>query len=257
MKAHLTGALAICLLSVSVVEGQTISEQLQRAIYTQSMLGALDGAIRMYQQIIASSPSKSELRTQAERLLATAEAYRRSDGTGPRALGEVWSSSKYWHRRTEITFEVPSGWNVQGTHPSSDNGEQVDISIPYPDSSKLPAQMSVWMIKFPVAIDEATIEQQLDNAPLDKMRQRAQDGHDDWRLREVNGRVSGRMTYGGKPGVSALADYRANGRAMVEMMVWVVTNRSRAFFTLRMAAEDFYDGLLVTFLNVVYSAKVP
>jgi len=257
MKAHLTGALAICLLSVSVVEGQTISEQLQRAIYTQSMLGDLDGAIRLYQQIITTSPANSEVRTQAERLLAAAEAYRRTTGTGPRSLGEVWSSNLYWNRRSEITFQMPSGWKVQGTYPSSDKGEQVNISIPYPNPSKPPAQASVWMIKFPVAIDDATIEQQLDDAPLLTMRQRAQDGTG-WKLREgPNGQVSARLPGGGKPAVDAFADYRENGRAMVECMVWVITNRSRAFFSLRMAAEDFYDGLVVTFLNIVDSAKVP
>lgn len=254
MKAQLIGALAICLLSVAVVDGQTISEQLQRAIYTQSMVGDLDGAIRQYQQIITTSPANSEIKTQAERLLAAAEAYRRS--LGPRGLGEV-VSSVYSHRRTDITFEVPRGWKVEGTYPSSDNGEQVYINIPNAGPSRLPAQASVWMITFPAAIDEAAIEQLLDNAPLDKLRQRAQD-RIGWKLREgPDGRVSGRTTVGGKPAIVAHADYQADGRAMVESMAWVITNRSRAFFNLRTTAEDFNDGLLVPFHAMVQSAKVP
>jgi hypothetical protein len=256
MKAHLTGALAICLLSVSLaVEAQTLSEQLQRAIYTQSMLGDLDGAIRQYQQIITASPANSEVRTQAERLLAAAEAHRRS--LGPPELGGVVRSI-YSHRRTDITFEVPRGWKVEGTYPSSDNGEQVYINIPNAGPSRLPAQASVWMIKFPATIDEAEIERRLDTAALDKERQRAPDGVN-WKLREgPNGQVSARMTVGGKRAVVAHADYQVDGRAMVESMVWVVTNRSRAFFNLRMTAEDFNDGLLVPFhVTMVQSAKVP
>lgn len=207
---------------VAVVEGQTLSEQLQRAIYTQSMLGDLDGAIRQYQQIITTSPANSDVKTQAERLLAAAEAYRR--GLGPSALGEAGSGVAS-HRRTGISFGVPRGWKVEGTYPSSDNGEQVYISIPHPGPSTLPAQASVWMIQVPVPIDEATIEERLDDAPHFKARQRAQDGTG-WRLIEgSDGRVSGRLTVGGEQAVSAHADYRVDGRAMVETMMWVVTNR--------------------------------
>ena len=254
MKAHLTAALAICLLSVSVVEGQTISEQLQRAIYTQSMLGDLDGAIRLYQQIIATSPANSEVRTQAERLLAAAEAYRRV--SGPPALA-TFDGRVYRHLRTNITFDVPSGWNVEGTYPSSDNGEQVYINIPYSGPSKLPAQASVWMITLPAAIDEATIEQQLNDAPFAKLRQRSQAGYlnlDDWRLREDSIK---RAIVGGKQVVGALADYSANGRAMVEYMVWVVTNKSRAFFAFRVTAEDWSDGAVLGFSEMWQSARVP
>jgi hypothetical protein len=256
MKPHLTGALAICLLSasVAVVEGQTLSEQLQRAIYTQSMLGDLEGAIRQYQQIITTSPANSEVRTQAERLLAAAEAYRQR--LGPPALGEV-VRGVYLHRRTGIAFEVPTGWKVEGTYPSSDNGEQVYINIPHAGPSRLPAQASVWMIQFPAPIDEATIDQLLDDAAGFKARQRAQNDTG-WRLIEgPDGRVSGRLTVGGKQAVSAHAEYWVDGRAMIETMTWVITNKSRAFFSLKMTAEDFYDGLLVPFHTMVQSARVP
>jgi hypothetical protein len=253
MKPYLIGALALVLLSASVAEGQTISEQLQRAIYTQSTLGDVEGAIRLYQQVITTSPVNSEVRMQAERLMAAAQAYR--SAAGP-MLATI-EAGTYRHLRTNITFEVPRGWQVENTYPSSDNGEQVYINIPSPGPSKLPAQASVWMITFPTAIDEAAIEQQLENAARFKTDQRAQDGIG-WKLREgPDGRTSGRMTVGGQRAIVAHADYRVDGRAMVESMVWVVTNRSRAFFSLRTTAEDFNDGLLVPFHTMVESAKVP
>ena len=105
-----------------------------RSECTQSTLGDLDGAIRLYQQIIATSPVNSEVRTQAERLLAAAEAYRRA-GRRPADLASIdsdvggnptlatFEGGVYKHLRTNITFEVPRGWNVEGTDASSDNGD--------------------------------------------------------------------------------------------------------------------------------------
>ena len=258
MKTHLAGALACSLLCTAIVQGQTVSEQLQRAIYVQSMLGDLDAAIRQYQEVIAKSPATSEVRTQAERLLAAAESYRRLKTP---ALGQV-VSSLYRHQLTGITFELPWFWKIQSTLPSSGSGEQADFSIPYPHApSKRPAQASVWMTEFSAALDEVAIERQLEGAVADTARQRTRDGYRNWRLRESDGRQSARNPYvegeNQTTAISALADYQESGRDMVEGLVWVVGPKSMALFSLRMAAEDFYDGVIVSLYNVARSATLP
>jgi hypothetical protein len=246
MKSKVLGAVALCVLWASVAGAQTFAEQLQRAIYTQAAVGDLDAAIRMYQQIVGSAPANSDAKIQAERLLAAAEAYRRVPR--PPVLA-TFDGRTYKHTRTSITFNVPSGWNVGRTYPSSDDGEQVMISINDPS-----AEASAWMI--PETLDDGTIEQRLYTAPLVKLRQRGQPGYinfPNWMLREGS---THRTTIGGRRAVEALADYKVNDRAMVEAMVWVFSNQNRAFFALRVAAADF-DRLKPQFDAMVASAKLP
>ena len=117
------------------------------------------------------------------------------------------------------------------------------------------------MTMFSAALDEVAMERQLEGALADTARQRARDGYRSWRLRESDGRQSARNPYvegeNQTTAISALADYQENGRAMVEGLVWVVGPRSMASFSLRMAADDFYDGVIVSLYNVARSAKLP
>jgi hypothetical protein len=56
------------------------------------------------------------------------------------ALGEV-KSGRYKNARSQVQFDLPSDWTVEGTHPSFDNG---DIAILI-NSSFVGAYAEVWM----------------------------------------------------------------------------------------------------------------
>jgi hypothetical protein len=113
MTTRVIRVLAVVLLFGSVVSAQTFAELLQKGIYTHETVGDLDGAIRIYQQVIAGAPPASEVRVQAERRLRAAQAQRHLVAAHPTLA--TYDGRIYRHRRTGLTFDVPPGWKVNGT----------------------------------------------------------------------------------------------------------------------------------------------
>jgi hypothetical protein len=70
-------AVAIAALPASA---QSVAEQLQKGIYAQQTLGDLDGAIRIFRQIIASKPAQPVYAAQAQTHLAQALLQQRRPG---------------------------------------------------------------------------------------------------------------------------------------------------------------------------------
>ena len=77
----LTNFVAAIVLGAVPVAAQSASELLQKGIYTQDTVGELDGAIQIYRQIIASSPSQHDIAAEAQYRLAQA-LIRKGDLTG-------------------------------------------------------------------------------------------------------------------------------------------------------------------------------
>src|SRR5208283_4035047 len=69
---HLAGA-ALALAALALPGStQSVAQQLQEGVYAQQVVGDLDGAIRIYRQIIASNPAKRVYAAQAQMHLAQA-----------------------------------------------------------------------------------------------------------------------------------------------------------------------------------------
>src|SRR5215468_11223475 len=63
---HLKGIMLAALVLAIPVSAQTPAELLQKGVYTQETAGDLDGALRIYRQIAASTVSQSPVAAQAQ-----------------------------------------------------------------------------------------------------------------------------------------------------------------------------------------------
>lgn len=256
MTIRIAGVLVAALLYGSVAGAQTHAELLQKAIYTQDTVGDIPAAIRMYQQVIASAPPSSDLRTQAQRRLRVAEEQRRLvlaganlDAAHSVARGEplgTFDGRTYRHTWSASTFAVPEGWTFNGTGPSSDHGEMATFS-----SKDLGADINVWMIKEKTPRD--FVDGRVNNAPVLKLENRRNE-FQDYRFRE--GSIQ-RVYVGSQPAVFAVADFIGDAKVpMAELMMWIYTENSRVFFFSRVPADKL-EQLTPEFDAIVSSAVVP
>ena len=192
------------------------------------------------------------MRRQAQQRLETLQAQRRKPSLPPPTavpLG-TYDGRIYRHNRTGVTFEVPEGWKVHGTGPSSDNGEMVRMSSVDPIAS-----VSVWMI--PEKNDWTSINEKLDASPAMKVTNRLEMGFfPGYRLRD--GSVQ-RVLIGGKQAMVAIADYAdhtdSSGR-MAEYMTWIYTENTHTFFFARVEADKL-EQLQPQLDALLSSAHIP
>ena len=121
---------------------QTLSEQLQKGIYTEETLGDWAEAARIYRQIIAAPAVPRSIAQDAERRLARLTAPQRPGVPGvevvlpPRQYTVTFRDSKrgavengrYRHFSSGLTFDLPPGWTAGDTYPSSDGGDMVTLT---------------------------------------------------------------------------------------------------------------------------------
>ena len=156
MKNQLVRVAILVVALGAVATAQSLSEQLQKGIYTQETLGDLDAAVRIFRQVVSTAPPDSDIRVQAQLRLRAAEMLR-ADRERHRRASEKYATfdgRTYRHTLTGLTFDVPPGWRVEGTGPSSDNGEMVTLF-----SATRGARISVWMI--PETNNAGSIEEKL------------------------------------------------------------------------------------------------
>src|SRR5437764_11121185 len=72
MIPKLAGPVAMFLALLPPATAQPTPQLLERGIYTQQTAGDLDGAIKIYRQIVASNPPQREYAAQAQYLLVQA-----------------------------------------------------------------------------------------------------------------------------------------------------------------------------------------
>lgn len=253
--------------------GQSVAEQLQKGIYAQQTEGDLDGAIRIFRQVIASNPAQRSYGAQAQMHLAQALLQKgdleaaaqefatlsanypefremiadmagRMEGAGKQrvfSLGTVMLSQgdpdRYRHNVTGVELTAPTGWSLEGDNESSGGGQMVRFS-----SSDIQADaLAVWMK--PATAREADIAGMLRDGLARKAQDRA--GYIDWKVRPES--VQTRVV-GGQQALSAIADYSeiggqasgtmTPGLKMVEYLIWVRSARNHICFFGRAKAAD-------------------
>jgi hypothetical protein len=133
--------IALTLLTAALsflVAAQTLSEQLQKGVYTEETLGNRDEAARIYREILAAPSVPQSIADEAQRRLARLllASQREAERASPQPvpvrpiLGQPRGGveqGRYRHFSSGITFDLPAGWTAGFTHPSSDNGDQVEL----------------------------------------------------------------------------------------------------------------------------------
>lgn len=224
----------------------TIAQQLQQLQSVEARLEAFK------LQYTPDHPSVRALERTVRELQTRLEAETGTHGARE-PLGTV-VGRLYRHTWTGVTFDVPEGWKAGDTMPSSDDGEMVTLAAGNPPAFGV----AVWMRK--EQNDPDGVDQWLNNAPIQKVQQRA--GFEGYRLRE--GSVH-RAVIGGQQAMVAIADYTdfdpgssraTRRRGMAEYMTWIYTRQTHAFFFSRVPADEL-ERLRPQFDAIVYSAIIP
>jgi hypothetical protein len=148
---------------------------------------------------------------------------------------------------------LPPGWSHRGTDPSSDNGQMAILS----DASFNDAFVGVWMIQEHIRPENITARLRL--AIPEKVRQR--EGFRNYAMRPESIQLT---TINGRQAIRAVADFVGgvneangfNGGNMTEIMAWIYTEQTRAFFHARVPTDEV-SGFQPRFEQVIQSAQVP
>ena len=136
---HILAAVTIAAAATAVVTAQTLSELLQKGIYTEDTLGDTRAAVTIYRRVIGSVPAQHALAVQARRRLAA--ALEQSGTAQPIPAGPAEAAvpsgdtmgivehGRYRNLWTGVEFNIPVGWTAGRTVRSSDNGQQVAVIV--------------------------------------------------------------------------------------------------------------------------------
>jgi hypothetical protein len=261
------------------LSGQTLAEQLEKAIFVEETLKNPEEASKLYRQIIAAAAVPKLIAQEAERRLARLTkpsnpashvgfiAFPSGVSGSPRGVVE---SGRYRHVATGITFVVPQGWTAGVTHGSSDDGEQLAVT-----DDKTQRAVNIWMIR--EDIPRERIAERLAGAPDEKLRQRHSGymipGMRDSSTYEIPRETVKRTVINGREAIIAIGNYQGipperfmqprvgpppsnASEPMHEYMTWVYTERSRAFFFARAPVGEL-EQLRRSVEQLVNSAVIP
>jgi hypothetical protein len=267
-----TACIVALIIGVSISPAaQTLTEQLQKGIYTEETLKNREEAARIYRQILAAPSVPDSISAEAQRRLARLlipqpkakppvpkpeEA--RVEPPLERGLVE---NGRYRHVASEITFDLPPGWSAGMTFPSSDDGDMVGLT----DGTR---SINVWMIKEATPADQ--VAARVAGAPAEKVRQRHSGytipGMSDAGTYQIDPDTVKPMMLNGRFAIVAIGSYlglpmdssqrTAGPSQMREYMTWIYTQQSRAFFFARVPVDDL-PTLRLVFEQIVNSAVIP
>jgi len=234
---------------------KTAAERLEKAIYTQQAKGDLDEAIKMYRDVVNSTPERQFAAVAQYRLVMAliqkgdlVEAQREmqhlafnysefkdvisamvANGRGiPRgpsiSLGTLTienaagpnQNQQYTHKITGVSLKMPEGFRVGGDTGSSDGGEMVVL-----EETGTQAFVAVWLKPNEPGNPIAQLKADLEKKPSQRT------DYQGWKIRPES--VTYR-TVSGQQALSAIADYTENGVKNAEYMTWVRSPKSHVFF---------------------------
>ena len=254
-----------CIVALAIALGsspaaQTLTEQLQRGIYTEETLKNKEEAARIYRQILAAPSVPESISTEAQRRLARLllSTPRPAPSTIPAEVRVaqapergVVEHGRYRHVASGTTFDLPAGWSAERTGPSSDDGEMTTLT----DGT---FSINVWMIKETTPADQ--VAARVAAAPAEKVRQRRSGyyapGMSDPSTYDIPPDTLKPAMINGRHAMTAIGSYAAGDRTKREYMTWIYTQQSRVFFFARVWPEDL-AVLRPMFDVIVNSAIVP
>ncbi|HUI77729.1 MAG TPA: hypothetical protein VLY24_07420 [Bryobacteraceae bacterium] len=192
--------------------------------------------------------------------LATPLVFERSAVPLPKAAPQtqggpagVLQGQRYHHNLTGVEFDLPYGWFIGRTAASDGDPSQMTV-LKDPDGRAIFA--SVFMAK--ADIPPAAVSGALSGAipSLIARRSGASGAHAPHTAQAYSVRDVERTSIGGRQAVRAIGDSEQAGRKTTELLTWIYTEHTRAFFFMRMVPENM-QALQTTFDQILQSAVIP
>jgi hypothetical protein len=176
-------------------------------------------------------------------LIASAVSAQTQTSGKTQAMGAL-ENGVYHHYRTGIEFTLPPDWVVVSQGWASGGAQYVNVRDTVSNVIGL-----VWLQRR--TIDTASIPAAMSRRLDSKVAQR--NNFEGYKFRSDSVQQT---TIGGKPALSAVADYMRTGQQMVEYITWIDGERSRVNFSARMPASEL-PGFQNRFDTIIQSVVVP
>jgi hypothetical protein len=176
----------------------------------------------------------------------------------PRLRGQpagTLENGRYHHNATGVEFDVPAGWYIGPTRPQEGDPSRLTMLV---DPSHHVVFAPVYMVKFETP--PGRIAAALDGAVPFLLGRRAGETGEPAVHRAPNYAIRAgseqRLLIGGQQALQAIGEYRENGKLIAELLTWIYTEHTHAFFVARVADEDL-SAVQTPFQQMVRSARVP
>jgi Tetratricopeptide repeat len=238
---------------------QSVTVQMQRAIYLEETTGDLDGAIQIYRQILAAGADARMFEAEAQFRLGAcllkkgdkrlaARAFQRLMQTHPEATNLVAQASTHFlDSEVGYSFTVPLGWTVVSHRPSQGPGTCVNLQDPE-------YQGTVGICAKSEAVAAGGIDARMAQGKAD-FAQNFRSGYAEFAIRPggpAKGTVAGQNT------LTLIADYRVafQGQGETVWTTWVQTVATRSSVVVRVPSQKF-DDFRSRFTPILNSYRIP
>lgn len=268
---------------------QTLTELFQQGIYAQETSGNLDEAVKIYRQVMNSASGQPAIAARAQYRLAAAyiqkgdlvtaaaefqklvhdypdqqKQYQGSKvalalqrrgaiSAPPAEPAGVLNGQHYHHNLTGVEFDLPAGWSLGITRPVDGDPTHMTV-LADPDARAIFASVDMWKLETP----STSIAGALSRAVPQLLARRAGTGsapHGVANYQIRDGSVE-QTWIGGKQAVKGIGDYELGGQKISELVTWIFTEHTRAYFFAKMGSDDL-PAVQIQFDQLVQSAKIP
>jgi hypothetical protein len=150
--------------------------------------------------------------------------------------GAAYSQVEYHDEPSGASLLLPAGWTWTGPRPLGD--QKSILSLKEPEKSQI-LRLYVQVLDTPEEVMPAQVmNRRLLKQAEAKVRQRASEGYENYRLRENSCILK---SINGRSALSWVDDYTVGGTHMVEYLTRVRSDKTNALFFARLPAEELQD----------------
>jgi len=241
-----------CVLAIAAF-AQSVTVQMQRAIYLEETAGDVDGAIQIYRQILAAGPEARAYEAEAQFHLGASLLRKGNKAQAARAFQELM---RKWPEQTSLvdrasvhyvdpvgySFTIPTGWGLRPRLPFN-GGPGTCVDLQDPEN-----QGTATICAKPHTSQPGTIDDQLLKGEAE-LAKRA-------RPFTMHPGSPNFGWIGGQRTLTAIADFLTGSGRSTEWATWVQTHKYRSSVIVVTRTHDF-EAFQSRFLPILNSFKLP
>ena len=164
----------------------------------------------------------------------------------------VLQGRHYHHNLTGVEFDLPFQWSIGITKPIDGDPKEMTV-LKDPEGKAVFASVAMSKVETPPASISAALSRAVPQLLMRRAGSLPPHRVENYKIRE--GSVE--QTYiGGQQAVRAIGEYELGGQKITELLTWIFTEHTRAYFFAKMASDDL-PALQVPFEQMLQSAKIP
>jgi beta-lactamase regulating signal transducer with metallopeptidase domain len=164
----------------------------------------------------------------------------------------VLTGSHYRHNLSGVEFDLPAGWSLGITTKADGNARQMTVLVD-PDGKTIFASAAMIPVNTPEASIPDVLSREIPHLLVRRGGVNPTHSAPNYSIRE--GSVE-QTLIGGNQAIRAIGVNEQGGQKLVELLTWIVTEHTRAFFFARTTEAD-YEAIRIPYEQLVESARIP